>query len=45
MGSFGVGKLFFINIVIIVLMGKFDCYVDVGFGSKYNIIRVYRYII
>lgn len=44
MGSFGVGKLFFINIVIIVLMGEYKFYVDVCFGSKYNIIRIYRYV-
>lgn len=45
MGSFGVGKLFFINIVIIVLIGENKFYVDVGFGNKYNIIRIYRYVI
>lgn len=42
-GSFGVGKFLFINIVIIVLMGKYDYYVDVGSGSRYSIIRIKRY--
>lgn len=39
LGSFGIGKFLFINIVIIILMGKNDYYVDIGCGSKYNIIR------
>lgn len=41
LGSFGIGKFLFINMVIIVLMGKYKYYVDVGRGSKYNIIGLY----
>lgn len=42
LGSLGIGKLLFINIVIIVLMGRYKFYVDIGCGSKYNIIRLYK---
>lgn len=45
LGSFGIGKFLFINIVIIILMGKNDYYVDIGCGSKYNIIRFQRQVI
>lgn len=42
LGSYGVGKLLFINIVIIVLIGEYRLYVDIGCGLRYNIIRLYR---
>lgn len=42
LGILDIGKLLFINIVIIVLMGRYKFYVDIGCGSKYNIIRLYK---
>lgn len=42
-GSFGAGKSSFINTAITALTGKFDCYADVGSGSKHNTTRVDRY--
>lgn len=44
LGCFGMGKFLFINIMIMVLIGKYDLYVDVGVGIKYSIIRLYRFV-
>lgn len=44
LGCFGMGKFLCINIMIMVLIGKYNMYVDVGVGIKYSIIRLYRFV-
>lgn len=42
LGCYGIGKLLFINMVIVVLMGRYMFYVDVGCGNEFCSIRLYK---
>lgn len=42
LGCYGIGKLLFINMVIVVLMGRYMFYVNVCCGNKFGSIRLYK---